>query len=279
MPSTSPLRSVRSMPAQRARRESADDELGVVALLDARRAGKDAVERAADDQLDQVGLGQALRVDRVDLAAVAEHRDPVGDRQHLVEPVAHVQDGLPGRGVAAQRLEKCSTSAAGSEAVGSSSTRTPRVASSCPAGRARWRPAPGRRRAARRAVSSASPGSATWRAARPCARAAPASRSRPPAPRGKPGRGRGSRRRSARGTPPAAGARTAGPPHVRRAGVQSVTPADDVADDDLAARVGGHDAGQDLDERRLPEPLPPSRAWTSPGRICMNRESSARVPA
>jgi hypothetical protein len=62
--------------------------------------------RLAHDHLDEVGLAEPLGLDGVDLASVAQDRDPVGDRQHLVEPVADIEDRQTGRGVSAQRVEE-----------------------------------------------------------------------------------------------------------------------------------------------------------------------------
>ncbi len=70
------------------------------------RLGEHPVQRAADDQLDQVALGEPLRVDGRDLLAVPQDGDAVGDRQHLVEPVADVEDRLAGGGIAAQALQQ-----------------------------------------------------------------------------------------------------------------------------------------------------------------------------
>ena len=70
------------------------------------RVGEHAVQRTADDELDEVVLGEPGGVDRRDLPAVAQHGDAVGDRQHLVQAVADVEDRLAGAGVATQAVEQ-----------------------------------------------------------------------------------------------------------------------------------------------------------------------------
>ena len=50
---------------------------------------------ARDHQPDQVGLFRSGRVDRRDIAAVAQHGDPVAQRQDLFEVVGDIEDREP----------------------------------------------------------------------------------------------------------------------------------------------------------------------------------------
>ena len=79
---------------------------GQLLRLDRGCLGKNAVQGPPDDHLHQVGLGFALCVDGADVPAVAEHADPVGDGDDLIEPVRHEYDRLPGGGVAAHSRQE-----------------------------------------------------------------------------------------------------------------------------------------------------------------------------
>ena len=59
--------------------------------------GEGVLERAADHQRDDVGLGHRVGVERALADAVAQDRDAVGDVEHLGEAVADVDDGDAGR--------------------------------------------------------------------------------------------------------------------------------------------------------------------------------------
>ena len=70
------------------------------------RSCEGVAHRAPDDHLDEfAGVGVA-RVDGRKPAAVAKNRDPIGDAQHLVEPVGDIDDANAARAQAAQRLEQ-----------------------------------------------------------------------------------------------------------------------------------------------------------------------------
>ena len=73
------------------------------AVLRLSRLGEHLVQGPADDHLDQVGLGQPRHRPAADDVAVTKHGDGVSQVEHLAEPVADVDDGLPRLGVAAQR--------------------------------------------------------------------------------------------------------------------------------------------------------------------------------
>ena len=100
---------------------------------------------AADDLLHHPALVELARRDRGDHARVLHHRDPVGELQHLVEAVRHVDDRHAVARSLRSRRASASTSFSVSETVGSS------MISSWPCGPARGRSSPA---AARPATAS-----------------------------------------------------------------------------------------------------------------------------
>ena len=57
--------------------------------------GKDLAQRPSDHHPDQLVLVGLLRLHRADQLAVLEHGDPIGDLEHLIQPVGDVQDQRP----------------------------------------------------------------------------------------------------------------------------------------------------------------------------------------
>ena len=89
-----------------------------------RARGIELVERAADEQPDQLGLRRIRRGGAGD-AAVAHHRHAVGDLRHLLQPVRDVDDADAARRASRRMMPNSrSTSPAVSAAVGSSMIST-----------------------------------------------------------------------------------------------------------------------------------------------------------
>ena len=87
--------------SQRAAGEVAGLEHDLV-TVDLGHLGEHPVEGTTDDELDQPCLGQLGPWHRPHHRAVAQDADPVGDVEHLVEAVGDVDDRLAGGGVAAE---------------------------------------------------------------------------------------------------------------------------------------------------------------------------------
>ena len=123
-PTISPARSVRLTPLVRrpAARGRATSRTG--SPIVASSFGNRLVDRAADHHLDQVvvaGLGD--RAGR-DVGAVAQHGDPVGEHEDLLEAMADVDDADAARRAAAGRCRTAARRRASvSAAVGSSMIR------------------------------------------------------------------------------------------------------------------------------------------------------------
>ena len=209
----------------------------------ARRAARDRPRRRGTSRptmrSHQIGIDRQLAGDRsVDPAAVAQHGDAVGERQHLVEAVADVDARRRRRrGARAHGSEQAlALSPAPSTAVGSSSSSSI-----------------GRARAAR---GPAAPACAGWRRQRAEARRRRARRSRRAGQRR---RRRGAHRRARRSQPSAAaqlgGRERSTPPHVqiRRQLRLLRHPGDARAGGvaDLSAPAARHDAGEHPQQRRL----------------------------
>ena len=90
IPTISPLSQREADRPERLPLEAVDHEhlAGLAHLGGGRREG--SLERAADDQLDELRLGRGLRVERALVPAVAKDRDAVGDLEHLRQAMAHV---------------------------------------------------------------------------------------------------------------------------------------------------------------------------------------------
>ena len=105
-PTISPGRADSEMPVKRATSRSSISrtEPDVVAAVRLRREGR--LEAAADDQPEQLVVGD--RLDAADAAhlAVAQDRDAVGDDAHLGEPVGDVDDRRPALGDATDVAEQ-----------------------------------------------------------------------------------------------------------------------------------------------------------------------------
>ena len=252
--------------------------------LEQRRRPPDVAARRSRvlDALAGHQLGEAVVVDLgggegADLAAVAQHRDPLGDLDHLVEPVADEDDSdalrLQPRAIAASSR---STSWRVSEAVGSSMKRMPGIGGEAAADgddlalRDRQRADTARRAAGRRRAGRAPPAPSRASAAAAAAAAAPPS-SRSMAIFSCDREVREQRQvleddlDAERSRPGAA------------SGAQCATP----SIDDLGAGIGRMDAGQDLDQRRFARAVLADQAvhlaWRRPTSRCRRAPASRRT--
>ena len=92
------------IPGQRLATRSRASSTG--APIGAERLGKEVLDAAADHHLDEFGGVGVRHVARADIGAVAQHRDAVGDRENLVEPMADVDDADAARFEASHDVEQ-----------------------------------------------------------------------------------------------------------------------------------------------------------------------------